>query len=206
MPEIQASDRPYKIYEYVLDHGTYVDQYLPPHTIDYIKDVEVRFFSVRVFVLGEMLEVTYYATQIGTAFSEPVVRETYVYDRDTATGMLNTRMQTIEWYLDNGSIGPYPKIRGPKPYPGILEKRDEMKRRKQNCSAKASEVVIMSLLMQGMTPAVAIQAGQLLWASLTDEISNYENGQRQPLESRLNNDTEPTWLPAVKDAVLAELA
>jgi hypothetical protein len=207
MPD--RADKQYKIYEYARNG---LDQYVPPHYIDFDRDISIRLHPVNTFSLGELVETIYYANAVLSpttgqpTYSEPVVRETWVYVRDPSSHMAVYRTGLIEWYDEDGIIGPYPKNRGMKVYDTISAKREEFNRKRRNQTSRASEVCIGVLMASGMTMTQAVVAGQSYWQTLVSEIALYENGDPQPLRDRLGNDVDPAWVQVVKDYVLAELA
>lgn len=206
MSEPLSADKPYLIYS-LLKPGQeeILDTHECPSDIDYISGIHTRLHPERTIVLGEQVEVTYYRDFDGETFSNPVVRETYSYNRDQVSQLIISRSQTIEWYLVDGTIGPHPKVRGPKFYPSIQEKRDESERRRRNQTSRASEVVIGGLIQMGYTFENAVSAGQTYWKSLVSEVAAFEAGNTAPLRDRISNDTDPSWVSALRTVTLAEL-
>lgn len=203
-----VAEQHYKIYDFLPDTGYSPDKYLAPHHIDFRTSLTQRLYKVNTISQGELVEVIHYADWDGSEYSTPVVRETFSYVRDEASGLAESRTNTVEWNLVDGTIGPHPKVLR-KRYSTVAEKRHEIARKRANQIDKASETLIGALAYGGMGIPMAISEGQTYWVSITNEVIQFEAGDPQKLRDKITADSasgSPAWLSeALRDILLAEL-
>lgn len=197
-------EKPYKIYEYYPDIDVYRKNV--PLSINFKTGLSVRLHPVRTFVLGEMVECVYYASMTDGVPSDPVVKETWEYTRD-GTGYAVSRLQKLFWYYDDGVLDEREHKIMEKYYDTLLDRRSESYRRLKNQTTAASEVVIGGLMQMGYTYENAVSEGFGYWQGLValGLISQFEEGNQQPLVDHLNNDSSNEWISTLAPAVVAEL-
>ena len=204
-----TADSPYKIYDLVPPSGPIIhDPYEAPWSINFKTGLSVSLSEKVIEKLGRISQVTYFRDYdpASRIHQVPIVRKRFIYDVDERTGLCNSRQVVIEWYLVNGEIGPHPKEMNPVYYQTIGEKRDEMQRKRRRQTNLAAQVAVFRLAKTGLSEDQALMQGQIYWATLTNEIKRYEVGETEPLRDRLRADTDPEWVPNVKDFILAVLA
>lgn len=204
-----TADQPYLIYQLLPVSGAVVlDPYEVPYAINFNTGLNTKLNKQLIQSLGEITEIRHCQHYDPTTdtYSTPVVRERFDYDRNSQTQLANYRTQTIEWYLEDGTVGPHPKVLPKKYYRTPAQKRDELQRKRRNQTGQAALITISALMQQGRSEQEALKAGQGYWSKISAEVNAYETGNPKLLRDRLQTDTEPEWLATIRDSILPVLA
>lgn len=194
------ADEAYRVYQWVL-RSQVKDDLLAPHSINYVTGLTERLYKPRpTIVAGDVVEQIYCDPADQTT---PVVKETFAYT-DDAMGLPVSRVLTIVWYLADGTEGPHTKVMA-KDYPSFHDQMRVINRRRQNRVTAASEAAVQALVGGGMDVASATAAGLSYMNTLRTEIAQYKDGDYAHLIGRITLDTNPSWVPIHKNAMLAEL-
>ena len=121
----------YKIWDYVIDPPV---GWTSPVDLDYKKGLTIRLHPKKTFIRGELILREYFKDASvnpdgSITFSNPVLKEEYVYTRD-GTDLAISRIETISWYREDDSLGLDVKINR-KFYDG-LDKIQEGSTRRAN--------------------------------------------------------------------------
>lgn len=181
----------FKIYDRIADGSTIISSH-PPVDIDY--DL-LGYNKKRVFDKGELLRVEYCESyNQGTGvYSGKVVEEVRTYYR--VNQMLNRREMSINWYLDDGSIG---HRKTTTKYYTMLEVIQAGETRRANLISDL-KITVIGLLMaaSGATGIQAQNAGKPFLDSYSIEIAKYIQGFENDLKEAISNDSTYTWLNLV---------
>lgn len=147
---------------------------------------------------GEMTKVEYYKTLAGDPnnianYSNLILTEHRSYTRDGATALLIYRDQTIEWYLEDGTIGETKKKRK---FYQLKDSIEEGQTRRDNIITFAK----LYLLQQ-----IGLANGQFLLAEITPYITTYLQGNHQPLLDALAVSPDAFWTPTIRATTIAIL-
>lgn len=170
-----------------------------PSLIDY--DI-MGFNKKRVFVSGELREVSYYNNYDYSAntYSDLVVLETRSYVRDEI-GIATRRDLTSTWYLNDGSTGlttSYSKYYSPEE--GIQEGMD----RRSNMIAFAKTTLLSDLKAIYGEPTNQNYSFDLL-TSVKTQMEYFTQGYTQPLRDAVSASTKPYMDVATKLDVIRQL-
>jgi hypothetical protein len=170
-----------------------------PSLIDY--DI-MGFNKKRVFVSGELREVSYYNNYDYSAntYSDLVVLENRTYVRNEI-GIATRRDLTSTWYLNDGSTGlttSYSKYYTPEE--GIQEGMD----RRNNMVAFAKTTLLSDLKVIYGEPANQNYAFDLL-TSVKIQMDYFTQGYTQPLRDAVSASTKPYMDVATKLDVIRQL-
>ena len=168
-----------------------------PLDIDY--DI-MGFHKKRYIVKGELVKVEYYRNYDGITYSDLVIEELRVYNRD-ALGIILTRDISIKWFLTDDSIGDTKSW--VKYYSGDEAISEGITRRK-NMINTAKTVLLNMLAVNHGTPLNQQYAFDFL-SSISLELKYFEEGYRQPLIDAVNNSIKPYMSATIKTAVAEEL-
>lgn len=160
-----------------------------PENIDY--DI-FGLHKKRTIVKGELLCTEYYREYDGTNYSDLIVKEERAYNRD-ALGLVQTRVQTVTWYLYDGKVGCVKKT---TKYYSPQESIEEGVSRRDNV---ISEAKIYCLGALGQAYAFDLLTG------LKPYIAIYLDGYKQPLIDSVNASTKPYLTPAMKTIITSIL-
>jgi len=174
----------------------------PPFSVDYIRQLNERLHALVTNVhKGEVREITYFAeaelNEYGQPIgSVPVVRETFVYTRDTAK-MAISRTMEIMWYRNDGSIAPQKKTRS-KFY--TLEQRIQEGQVLRRNIIDFMQPTVLGMIMQ--TEQVPYNDAVTLGAELSNKHANaisswILSARNNPLIPILQAETEIPWLDNV---------
>jgi hypothetical protein len=170
-----------------------------PSLIDY--DI-MGFNKKRVFISGELREVSYYNNYDYSAntYSDLVVLENRTYVRNEI-GIATRRDLTSTWYLNDGSTGlttSYSKYYTPEE--GIQEGMD----RRNNMVAFAKTTLLSDLKVIYGEPANQNYAFDLL-TSVKIQMDYFTQGYTQPLRDAVSASTKPYMDVATKLDVIRQL-
>lgn len=160
-----------------------------PELIDY--DI-IGLHKKRTITFGELVTVQYYNNYDGTTYSDLVVEETRVYNRD-ANGLAQTRDLTIKWYYKNDVVG---LIKPTTKYYSPAESIEEGINRRSNIIAQAK---IYTLGAVGQANAFD------LLSTVKNEIQLFLDGYTDPLRNAINVSTKPYLTQAIKDGIIENL-
>lgn len=169
--------------------------------VNYKNGLTTRLHPRHTFERGVIVRTGYFAYMSFNPatyqfdFSEEVVREDYVYQRD-ANGFAQSRVMSITWFNNDGTVNEATKNRV-KIYT-TAESIRETARRRQNILDQL-QVDLMGIFMQalGDTQRDAVRRGQQFWKGHSNGIALFKDiGDEETLISEIANDTENTWLTA----------
>jgi len=187
-----------RIYSYMEWEETY-SLYLPPVEVDYIRSLDARLNPIITDVYkGEVREITYYETVVlnpdGTQTGEtPVIKETFVYTRDTSLLPIS-RVMKIYWFLQDGTTHAIIKERL-KYYTPEQKIAEGQRRRRNIIDFMQPPVLGMIAITEGITIDEAITIGAPLFDTYQSEISTYVYSPRNPvLQDAITADITYAWL------------
>lgn len=160
-----------------------------PERIDY--DI-LGLHKKRTITLGELVTVEYYLDYDGVNYSNLVVKENRVYNRD-ANGLAVSRNMTITWYREDGSVG---LVKNTVKYYSPQEAIDEGISRRSNLIANTKLYVLSQ---------VGLVNGQDFLGSVTNEVTLFVNGAPQPLRDAVTATTKPYMTPTIIATTVAIL-
>lgn len=150
-------------------------------------------------IMGEVRQINYYAPEPAydplkaPEEQDLVIREDIQYFRDDSPLLLVTnRMMMISYYDEDGKVGrqrPWPKSYTPR------EAMNEGKRRRENILSDLEARVGFWLLATGQS----VDLGRDFVAKVGAEVIAYKQAQSKTLITRIQGDTEDTWLDTVVD-------
>jgi len=186
------------IYSY-MDWEEKYSLYLPPIEVDYVRSLDARLNPIITDVYkGEVREITYYETVVlnpdGTQTGEtPVIKETFVYTRDTSLLPIS-RVMKIYWFLQDGTTHETIKERL-KHYTPEQKIAEGQRRRRNIIDFMQPPVLGMIAITEGITIDEAITIGAPLFDTYQSEISTYVYSPRNPvLQDAITADTTYAWL------------
>jgi hypothetical protein len=165
------------------------DSYEIPLTIDY--DI-MGFHKKRVIIFGELRQVGYYRNYDGITYSDLVVEELKEYVRD-ANGMAQYRIQTINWYLSDDSIG---HTKTTNKYYTLGEAIQEGVDRRGNSISEAKAYTLTQLGRN--------YSFDFLY-TVKDYIQFFIDGNTQPLRDAIQASTKPYMTQTIKDGIIETL-
>ena len=186
----------YKIWNYVLP-GVQHDEDQSPLDIDFKTGLTVRLHPERIFDNGVLVEVIH---NLGTSvnpdgtlsFSDPVVQEKFEYTRDPY-GFALYRVQTISWYLEDGTIGPDTKTL--QKFYSPQERIAELERRRRNIVDNVKIIVIGAIAAtQQVDTSEAVQLGRAFFDDHQIAIANYIESGGDALIQGVEGDNTHVWL------------
>lgn len=161
---------------------------------DYLDYDILGLHKKRTIINGELNRVQYYRDYDGISYSDLVVEENIVYNRNAVSGLVNTRNMTISWYLTDGTIG---HEKSTIKYYSMIESIDEGIVRRNNMIAAAKLVVL---------GAVGLENGQNLLTELNLQINLFINGNTQPLRDAVAACTKSYLSAGLKTVIITELS
>lgn len=174
----------------------------PPLSLDYRKQLSTRLERKTFFDKGELIAVEYYAVATRQPNRSlvytggPVVREDYVYVRDSI-GLAQSRTLTITWLHNDGTAHPVTKPM-PKTY-NDNQSMKEGKRRRSNVLDDL-EVVVAGLLLEtelanhGGDVQTTIDLGRDLASTYGSELRDFVEVSRNAILTAIEADTSHPWL------------
>lgn len=137
---------------------------------------------------GDLVTLQYYLNyNSGTGeYSDLMVQENRVYERNVTTTILEKRTITIQWFGSGEEIA----TKVIEKYYSATEGYDANKRARGNLINTAS----MYLLSQ-----VGLTDGKAFLVTVSADISTYIDGNTQPLLDTISASTEPYMTQAIKD-------
>jgi hypothetical protein len=184
-------------------HRWILNQEIDFRDVDYVRGLPVRLAPEHTFDKGSRIKTVYYVNAEllpngEVDYSDPVVEENYSYVFNPHTGLAVERDLTIEWFLEDDTKHPVPKLRS-KIYT-LKESIAEGSRRRRNVLHGLQQKVIEILFavnggLVGQPDAMenAISQAQDFSAKHQAEITDYlENGSSK-LAVAITNDSE-AWL------------
>ena len=190
----------YKIWKYVRE-GVQEDEEQIPFDINYKTGLTIRLHPMRTFVKGVLIEVCYHLNASknsdgSVSYDEPIIREQFEYVRDAAT-FAQSRIQTIEWYDENGEIGPDKKelVKVYEPVEGITE---GVRRRTNVIDQLKIDLIGLALgTGNAANVPVAIGLGREIFDQLVKEIQAYIETNDFALATALQNVDLFPWLNSI---------
>ena len=165
------------------------NSYKSPENLDY----DLRgFHKKRTIVKGELISVEYYRNFDGTNYSDLIVQETRIYNRNEI-GLIQTRNMNVKWYLLDNTIG---CEKNTIKYYSPNESIDEGIVRRKNIFADAKTYLLGTI---GQTYAFDF----LL--SVKPQMDYYIEGYKQPLIDAVNNSTKPYMTSPIKSVITSIL-
>jgi len=203
-----------KLYRYI--PRAFNDYTIPPMDVDYVTGLTRRLHHELVFNKGELNAANYYAAvqdngAFDLAYSDPIVRETFDYQRD-ANGFAVSRVQTIEWYLEDGTIHPTKKLRD-KVYSGNESYKEGVTRRRNIIDDLALKVVGMLITTEpGPDDGPKIDLGRQFMADHQVPMLSFVDAAKNDVLQIVIDDTRP-WLDnvvaagpvTIRDVILGSL-
>lgn len=136
-------DPHYKIYDYLSDDkrgsSMYINDKVPPHSIDYKKDLKQRLHPEYTFdENGFLIKCVYYTDiekttdeygGVNYTYSNPILEYTATYTLND-TGYVDSRVVNRDWYLTDDTLSGNPKIS--QKYYDTISARAEGRRRRKN--------------------------------------------------------------------------
>jgi hypothetical protein len=188
------NEKCYKLYEYIVgEHNSTVC----PKTIDYGTQLTIRVHPKNTFSTGVLTKIIYYASYNGTTYSLPVVEENYVYTYG-AGNLASSRVLTIKWYYDDGTIST--DVKTMTKYYASYEAIVESNRRRQNI-IDALQLDIVGLIMQTnqVSQSSAMVTGSTFLDAYSAEVRSWLiTPTLYALQNRLNAEvsgsTDFQWL------------
>lgn len=204
---LPSSEIPYIIYNYVPESQTPIDRYEAPWLINFCTGLSIGLNRNELRTLGRKDGAIYYAEYDPETreYSIPVVRQ----DRELviADGLLQGYTPVFSFYLENGELGPHPKRMNYYNL-DLNQQIKEIEEKRAYQASKAAEVAVGALMKMGESPSDAMAKGSAYWRSLGERglIREYTENRPETLREAVASDTSPSWLPAIREALLAELA
>jgi len=143
---------------------------------------------------GFLNDIRYWKDYNGTIYSNLWVHEHRKYNVDSDTGLAVTREMTIEWYLEDDTIG-YTRIY-PLKYYNQVEAIAEGIRRRSNIIDKAKVYCINEL---------GLNYSFDLLNSVKIQLDLFVQGYTQPLRDAIASSTKPYLTQKMKDDIVAIL-
>lgn len=188
----------YKIYDY-LNVG--YDPTSHPCFIDYNTEPNIRFQPKQTFVHGELVQQILYAEQtlnpdgMTYTYNMPIVKETFVYNRDTDQFAID-RTQTITWYFSDGTEDTdnskiRTKIYADKP----IHTLQELIRRRDNNVKNiiGSLIPLIMATRPTMTKTDIIRDGQQFFSFHNTARNNYIYEGTDELEDAVRDSSMFAW-------------
>ena len=139
----------FRLYSFV-EPELATDRYHPPTHIIIPQHLSVDLYPNKTMVLGERVATTWYSSYENGVFSDPIVKMTYQFDRDSE-GLLTGRKITLSYMLKDGTWSDEIKSR----YKYVINTDDklrEIKQRRTNivndCKGRASDFGISGVIGQ----------------------------------------------------------
>ena len=144
-------------------------------TLDYVRGLAIRLQPKMTFNKGELVQRQFYESAVLEAdgsqtFSGLAVQEDVVYTRD-ANGLVQSRVMTITWYNEDGSVA-LTKTRN-KLYTPLEGLREGKRMRGNNFDQLQIDTLGMIMMTTGWDIATAQADGGAFMMSLQSESTNY---------------------------------
>jgi hypothetical protein len=178
----------FKIYEFITDDciNLYNNYSLTPKSIDYIKDVDIRFARKETFTNGFLTNVEYYESSTTgadniTYFTNPILNVNMKYFINNI-GYVAYRETTRKWVKNDGTYSNDTKI-STKNYNGLLSREEAITRRNNIINQLVIDIVnivYMEYYLTNTFDEVELMVLPLM-DSLENELNKYIKGNLQPL-------------------------
>jgi len=216
----EALRKEYLIYDFV---SWYVpDRREWPGDVDFLTGLTKRLHPKNTFSYGELNETIYYEVatpnaQGGLDYSNPVVKEVFVYTRDAGTGFHTYRQNTISWYFTNGTISPVTKILEKYYVDDAIAQLSELSRRRNNNVKNIIGAIIRLAIATtpGKTPNEVIEEGRGFFNNSALNRELYIEDGNMALVDDVRNDVTITWfdndvlalcgLPTIRSFIIYQL-
>lgn len=116
-----------KVFKYIQNRS--LDTKLPPSNVDFVTGLSIKLHRKSTIVRGECTKEEYFVNYDGAVYSDIVVKETTLFNRD-ALGFPINKTVTVIWYKNSGEEHPQSKTWNK--YYSNLEKIQEGKSRRGN--------------------------------------------------------------------------
>ena len=143
----------------------------------------------RTFNQGELNLVEYFRNYDGETYSDLVVKEEKVYNRN-AYGLVETRLQTTSWYLTDDTVGCTKVI---TKYYSSKEGVVEAQTRRSNM---LSDAKLYTASQVGLANSLD------LLISVNNEVSLYVQGEQAELIKAIQASTKPYLTPKIIDTIV----
>jgi len=160
----------------------------PPYDYDYNV---LGLNKKRSFTKGELDRTDYYGyVDSGGTHQELILSEYRTYYRKDR--MVYMRIQQIDWYLDDGSVG---ATKNTKKHYSLEEsiKLGETRRRNVISQLKIETIGLIQLV-SGLSQVNATMVGMAFLGEVTDEISQFIEGIEDPLKNKILTCDHHAWL------------
>jgi len=142
----------------------------------------------RTFNQGELNLVEYYRNYDGETYSDLIVKEEKVYNRNMY-GLVDTRVQTTSWYLTDDTVG------CTKVTTKYFSNQDAMYEAETRRSNMLADAKLYTASQVGLANALD------LMTSVNSEISLYVQGEQTALINSIQTSTKPYLTQEIKDTL-----
>jgi len=145
---------------------------------------------------GELITKEYYKNYDGTTYSDLVVKDSYIYTVNPANDLATYRDETIEWYLEDATIGETKDI---KKYYNLTKSINEGIRRRENLLDQAKAYGLANI---AGTHASGVPNSYYWFSTMTSAVRNYLDGTlKQDLIDFIDAETETYVTQTIKDTM-----
>lgn len=209
--KIYSQKEKYPIYFKLYDYLTYdsligkiYDFSSAPKSVDYIKDVNLRFARKETFTRGFLTNVEYYESSTTgadniTYYSNPILNVNMKYYVNSI-GYVSYRETTRKWMKTDGTYSPDTKI-SIKQYNGVMSREEAIQRRNNITNQLIIDIVNIVYMNNYLTKTfdeVELMVLPLM-DTLENEFNKYIKGNLQPLIIGISNASNVTypWLDII---------
>jgi hypothetical protein len=210
----------YRIYDFVSWYVPDLREW--PGDVDFLTGLTKRLHPKNTFSYGELNETIYYETatpnaQGGLDYSNPVVKEVFVYTRDPGTGFPTYRENTITWYFSDGTLSPVTKVLEKYYVDDTITQLSELSRRRDNNLKNIIGAIIKLAIATtpGKTPNEVIEEGRGFFNNSALNRELYIEDGNMALVDDVRDDVTITWfdndvlalcgLPTIRSFIIYQL-